>query len=93
MRHHGADTTMVAVEGVVQTVSAEGQLLTLIDVREYQVCGLSDCCLYMPVKWSGEMPQIEESVIVRGSIQSGDSGLVFVATEVSGKIRSELQVP
>ena len=35
MRNHGADTTVVAVEGVVQSVASEEHLLTLIDIKDY----------------------------------------------------------
>jgi hypothetical protein len=93
MRNLGADTTVVAVEGVVQSVTSEEHLLTLIDVKEYQACGLSDCCLYMPVRWTGTMPAIEDAVVVKGSIQTSDSGLVFVARELSQSAKPETQAP
>lgn len=82
VRNFKTDTTIQTVQGVVQTVMADEHLLTLIDVEEYKLCGLSDCCLYMPVQWRGEMPEIEEVVVIRGLITSTDSGMVFSAGEL-----------
>jgi hypothetical protein len=82
VRNLKADTSVHTVQGVVQTVIEEEHLLTLIDVEEYRLCGLSDCCLYMPVRWKGEMPSIEDIVTVKGSIIDMDSGIVFAAREL-----------
>jgi hypothetical protein len=82
VRNFKADTTVHTVQGVVRTATADEHLLTLIDVEEYKLCGLSDCCLYMPVQWQGEMPKIEEIVDVRGFITSTDSGMVFTAKDL-----------
>lgn len=82
VRSLDADTTIVTVEGVVQTISADEHLLTLIDIEEYKLCGLSDCCLYLPVAWQGEMPEIEDVVIARGQIKATDAVKVFSAQEL-----------
>lgn len=76
------DTTVRTVFGVVQTVTDSSDLLTLIDVEEYKVCGLTDCCLYMPVRWQGEMPKIEEIVTIQGTIEATESGMVFIANNL-----------
>ena len=57
VRNLKPDTTAQIVTGVVRTVTPEDSLLTLIDVEEFKTCGLSDCCLYMPVRWHGEDAQ------------------------------------
>jgi hypothetical protein len=82
VRNLKSDTTTQTVIGVVQTITPKDNLLTLIDVEEYKICGLSDCCLYMPVRWQGEMPNIEDIVTVTGIIDSIESGLVFTAGEL-----------
>lgn len=82
VRNLKPDTTVRSVIGVVQTVTPNDNLLTLIDVEEYKLCGLSDCCLYMPVVWQGEMPNIEDIVTVEGRIDSTESGLVFTANKL-----------
>ena len=75
VRNLKPDTTVRTVFGVVQTVTPDDDLLTLIDVEEYKICGLSDCCLYMPVRWQGEMPNIENMVTVQGTIEATESGM------------------
>lgn len=82
VRNLKPDTTARTVTGVVRSVTPEDNLLTLIDVEEYKTCGLSNCCLYMPVHWQGEMPKIEDIVTVQGTIEARDSGMVFSANEL-----------
>lgn len=82
VRNLKPDTTARIVTGVVRTVTPEDTLLTLIDVEEYKTCGLSDCCLYMPVRWQGNMPKKEDIVTVQGTINATDSGMVFWANRL-----------
>ena len=56
----------VRVEGVVITVSATNQMLGLIDVREFQTCGLEQCSLSLPVRWTGTMPAVGQAVHADG---------------------------
>jgi hypothetical protein len=79
VRNLKPDSTSHAVNGVVLTVTPEDGLVTLIDVEEYKTCGLNDCCLYMPVRWQGEMPEMKDIVTVQGTIDATDSGMVFLA--------------
>jgi hypothetical protein len=76
------DTVEQIVTGVVRTVTPEDKLLTLIDIEEYKTCGLSDCCLYMPVRWQGEMPKTKDIVTVHGTIEATESGMVFSANKL-----------
>jgi len=69
----------VRVEGVVATVSASDQMLALIDVREFQTCGLEQCSLSLPVRWSGTMPAVGQAVRTDGQVQEAKGKLVFVA--------------
>lgn len=82
VRYLKPDSTAITVFGVVQTVTDSNDLLTLIDVEEYKLCGLTDCCLYMPVRWQGEMPKIEDNVTVQGTIEATESGMVFLADKL-----------
>lgn len=82
VRNLKPDTTARMVTGVVRTVTPEDSLLTLIDVEEYKTCGLSDCCLYMPVRWHGDMPKMKDIVTVQGTIQATESGMVFSANKL-----------
>ena len=73
----------VTVEGVVSTVSAENQLVGLIDVREFQECKITTCsALTLPIHWSGSMPQVQERVQVKGKLQEKDGRFVFLAQEM-----------
>ncbi len=85
VRNLKPDTAAWTVTGVVKTVTPDDKLLTLIDVEEYKTCGLSDCCLCMPVIWKWEMPKIEDKVTIQGTIESTESGMVFLA----GKLHIE----
>ena len=69
----------VRVEGVVFAVSATNQMIGLIDVREYQTCGLKECGLSLPVRWTGAMPAVGEAVRVGGNVQTKRGKLSFVA--------------
>ena len=69
----------VRVEGVVSAVSATNQTLGLIDVREYQSCGLKGCALSLPVHWTGEMPTVGQAIRTDGEVQKTKGKLVFVA--------------
>lgn len=70
----------VTVRGVVSAVHADEQLFTLIDVREYQECGVTNCAsLYLPVRWSGAPPMVQEAVNVHGRVDEIGGKLVFHA--------------
>lgn len=71
---------VVRVIGVVNTASAADQMLTLLDRREFEECGVTTCAsLYLPVRWGGEMPSSGETVRIKGKTQSEGDKLVFVA--------------
>jgi hypothetical protein len=68
------------VEGVVSAVSADTRTFALIDLREFQECGIADCALTLPVRWAGAMPAIRDVVRVRGGVKEAKGKLVFVAS-------------
>ena len=76
---------LVQLVGVVATVS-QGKGFVLVDQREYADCGLS--CLTepgtkkIPVRWSGETPNLEQTIRVAGILSRGEKGLSFVAQEI-----------
>jgi hypothetical protein len=82
VRNAETGTPEFSVEGVVLTATPEDQLLTIIGLKAYKECGLSDCCLYMPVRWQGGMPAKEAIIVVTGAIEATDAGLIFVAREL-----------
>ena len=78
--HLGGQLT---VNGVVRSASPSDGILTLVDTEEYETCGLSDCSLFLPVRWKGNMPGVESKVSITGSIDKTPDGLVFVASSVT----------
>lgn len=70
----------VRVEGVVREVSAGQPELALIDIREFQECGISKCNeLVLPVHWLGPMPSVEDVVRLEGEVRETSGKLAFVA--------------
>ncbi len=77
---HGDD---VVVEGVVSAVSSEGQMLALIDTKEFKECEITTCArLTLPVLWSGRMPQVKDTIRVKGNVQDSEGKSLFVASEI-----------
>jgi hypothetical protein len=70
----------VLVKGVVSAVSLEQKLVGLIDAGEYESCGVVTCAkLTLPVRWNGQMPPVEEVVLVEGQVQRRNGKLFFMA--------------
>lgn len=87
-----AFTGEIAVEGVVIDVDPASSRVRLIDLTEYETCGLNPCGsagvlpLHLPVTgeptatgalYEGELPSLEDAVVVVGEVRSGQSGLYF----------------
>lgn len=85
-----AYTGEIAVKGIVQKVDAG--TISIIDETEYATCGLTPCNsagiipLFLPTSgdpsptgalYDGELPKLEESVVVIGKIVPSDTGMVF----------------
>lgn len=71
------------VEGVVKTVNEEDNILALLDIAKYKECGLSDCCLYLPVRWGGPFPEVQQTINITGAISDDEDGKIFIATELN----------
>ena len=79
-RHHGS----VIVEGVVTSASKAKGMLSLVDRKEYDACGLSACAEYtLPIRWTGAMPDLKATVRVTGEAKTAGRKLVFVASSVN----------
>jgi hypothetical protein len=81
----GEHLGQVQLIGVVAAVS-QGQGFVLVDKREYVNCGLT--CLTepatkkIPVRWSGDAPQLEHTICVTGILRQSEQGFSFVAQEI-----------
>lgn len=82
----------IAVEGIVQDVAADSSLIVLIDLAEYETCGLTPCDsagslpLQVPLSgqptpagalYEGTLPALEDRVTAVGTVRSGADGLHF----------------
>jgi hypothetical protein len=73
----------VSLEGVVSTVAPEHQVVSLIDAKEFQACGVTTCAqLTMPVLWRGPMPAVGDLLRVEGQAQEIKGTLMFVADKL-----------
>ena len=94
----GAYTGEITMKGVVQLVDAEKGFINIIDLTEYETCGLTPCGsagiipLFMPTSgepspagsvYKGSLPALEEEVLVTGEIKdAADGGVIFDVTRV-----------
>lgn len=74
----------IAIQGVVQKVDPATSSITVIDEGEYATCGLTPCNsagllpLSMPMaQYEGELPALEDVVVVVGEIKSMAQGSYF----------------
>lgn len=82
----------IAVKGVVQNVNPADSSIVLIDETEYATCGLTPCGsagllpLYLPSTgasapggstYDGELPVLEDKVVIVGEIKSSPQGYYF----------------
>ena len=75
----------VAVTGVVATATP-GKGFLLLDSVEYKKCALT--CLNepgnkIPVRWSGAVPKVEQTMRVDGTLAKTAKGFVFTAHKVA----------
>lgn len=83
MKNVDAHRGPVRVRGVVSAVDAATRTLALIDSAEFEKCQVTSCAeLALPVRWTGPMPAVEETVEVEGQAEEDGGKLVFVATKV-----------
>ena len=81
MDHVAQYSGHVQVQGVVSQVQTDQHMLSLVDTSEVQECGVTTCArLYLPVRWTEDMPSPLDVVLVSGQAQRSDGKLVFVAS-------------
>lgn len=66
------------VEGLVSAVSPENQTFYLIDLKEFQECGVTTCApLTLPLKWQGPLPAVREVIRIRGVVRKSNGKFFF----------------
>ena len=73
----------IRVEGVVSSVSPGQRTIGIIDSREFAACGTTTCPSFiLPIKWSGSMPRVEDTIQAVGEVQKLNEKFIFVAYAV-----------
>ena len=73
----------VCVKGVVSDVFPNRQMFSLIDSKEYQSCRIVTCAsLALPVIWTGQIPEIKDTVLIEGEVMEKETLFVFVARKL-----------
>jgi hypothetical protein len=77
----------VLIEGIVSGVYPKHQMVALIDKNEFKACGVTcttTCSrLTLPIRWTGPMPRVKETVRVTGQVQQVKQKLIFVASKLA----------
>ena len=81
--HPGKFTGQIRILGIVSQVEKEQALFGLVDKAEGFSCLPGECsdCL-VPVSWDGPMPEIGQTIIVTGRVETSPQGLVVTASKV-----------
>ena len=84
----GAYSGVIAISGVVSYIKPENAVFGIIDTREYELCGVVTCAANeIPIsvpssRFSGELPEVEDEVLVYGKIVNSADGYVLDALRV-----------
>ena len=80
--YHGT----IGIRGIVAATNRADASFVIIDVREYELCGVLTCAaneitISVPAdKYSGELPRTEDIIIAYGEFSAGDSfGMIQVS--------------
>ncbi len=79
---------IITVAGIVSFVNKSDSIFSIIDVREYELCGIVTCAANQilistpPDRYSGELPSVEDKVIVSGKMINIRDGYSIEVSEV-----------
>lgn len=74
----------VFVEGVVARVEAPQHRMALIDDAEFEECEVTTCAtIYLPIRWTGDMPAPKELISVKGQVATEGGKLIVIAKEIT----------
>lgn len=73
----------ILLRGVVAGVNQAEGVFGVIDVREYEACGVVTCAANtLPVRSAGKLPAVKTVVQITGRIVRAEKGLLIEATRV-----------
>jgi hypothetical protein len=78
----------IAIRGIVSFVYSSDSVFVIIDVKEYELCGVLTCAIneisisVPPDEYSGELPNLKDEVLVYGKIKSGGDTVIIDVSSV-----------
>lgn len=90
MKDNSESTRTVHVEKVILSpeqykgyLKVNGIIIKIEESQDIFLLGCEDACVSMPVKYSGEMPEVKSDIVVYGEIKKQEDGrYLFQADEV-----------
>jgi len=85
----GAYQGIVGIRGIVSFVYPADSAFVIIDLREYELCGVVTCAINeltisVPFdRYSGELPDVKDEVVVYGEIISAQTNYSLKVLEVT----------
>lgn len=73
----------ILLRAAVAAVKESEGVMSVIDAREFKSCGVVTCAeSYLPVKFTGKLPQTKTIVEITGHVGKTGKGFVFEASRV-----------
>lgn len=73
----------ISLQGVVAGSDADKGVFGVIDLREYEECGVLSCAKFtMPVRFSGDLPEAKTILTMTGEVVKTSDGYLFDAQEL-----------
>ncbi|UCG84397.1 MAG: hypothetical protein JSW38_06170 [Dehalococcoidia bacterium] len=87
----------IAIEGVVSFVYPSNSTFVIIDVKEYELCGVVTCAIneipitVPPDSFTGTLPEVKDVVLTYGEIISSDNEFYVEVSQVRRDGKTILQ--
>ena len=58
-------------------INVEGTVTEVLDDKKFFTLGCEDACVNLPVSFNGDLPKMENNIIVSGEVKKDDDGKFF----------------
>jgi hypothetical protein len=74
----------ILIEGVVNQVNKDKNVFSVISEKEFEECGIGECNVneQLPVRYSGELPELGKKVEIAGIVKKNDKGFIYEAESI-----------
>lgn len=74
----------ILIEGVVNQVNKDKNIFSVISDKEFSECGIGECNIneQLPVRYSGELPELGKKIEISGIIKKNDKGFIYEAESI-----------